>query len=180
MNPVIFGSWEQEPGFVPLSPHLSEFDYEGKLVGFTNEGFLCGGKKVSRLGYYEFLTEFLPWNEVQQVTISRCLGLKGILGGTVSIVIGFFAAKAAWNGAANNQPQAIKFAVVGLLLGPIFIFGAWRNRIRVRTATKSFTWTCPPLGYRRSLAHCQTLTLLCVERQVAHTSHLSESFLNYQ
>lgn len=180
MNPVIFAAWEQKPGFIALSRQLGEFDCKDKLVGLTDEGILYADRKTSRLNHYEFSTAFLPWQDVEHVDISRCLGVKGLLFGALITALGGLAAYGLWRKPGDDWAKLAEFALVGLLGGPVFIVGAWRNRIRVRAGTRTFTWTCPPLGYGRSLADCEHLTSLCVEHRIENASHVSESFLHYR
>src|SRR6266478_1324763 len=147
MNPVIFDTSEHDPGLVALSRHLSEFDCHDKVVGITDEGFLYAKDKVARLGHYEFFPDLLPWNGVEHVAISRCLGVKGLLCAIVLGGMGILAACAVWSDWRNEGPKRIKLALAGCGGSIVLLLGARRNRIRVRAGGRTLTWTSPPLGY---------------------------------
>ncbi len=157
----------------------SEFDWENKVVGVTERGFLCVNRRISRLGHYEFPTDLVPFDEVDHVAISRCIGVKGLLAAAILGLAGVFAVAGLCQGAGEDWPKMAELAVAGCGGCLVLVAGARRNRICVRTGPTTYRWTSPPLAYRRTLPTCEAITLRCVEHQIDHVSYLSERFGNY-
>jgi hypothetical protein len=175
MNPVVFEAWQTQQGFVPFCDRLSEFDWENHLVGLTDSGFLYVNDRVSRTGYYDFFPKLLPWEEAHHVRIAGIFGVKGFLGGMLLSLVGICGTVGLIKGNLDpvERSKAIKLAVAGCCGGPIFIFGARRNRIRVKSKSSTFTWTSGPLGYRKTLPICRLTAAYCVANDIEHVPHPS-------
>jgi len=155
MNPVIFNRRQSADGLTVYSKHLDDFFWKDRIVGLTHSGFLYVDERVSKGTYYELHPKLLPWDEIWEVTTSRCFSFGGTLLGIASLSIAVFAFGAGWIKRTHTGPGIVMMPIFGGIGGVVFVLGAIRNRIIVRSNTKTLTWMCMPLNYRKTLPLCR-------------------------
>ncbi|MEZ5944141.1 MAG: hypothetical protein R3C18_22340 [Planctomycetaceae bacterium] len=172
-NPIMYGEFAKQAGFVPYLTHLSESEEMNKVVGVTSKGVLAIAERVAKSGYYEFHPVLVEWDDIDEVEISRTVGLKGLVLGAIGCTIsGYILPRVAADG---QHGWPLVFLVIVFVFGAIYIFGALRNKIAVQIRGNWYRWMSAPLQYRRTLSYCAELSQLCEKHDVPCVSHVHEA-----
>lgn len=172
-NPVVFDSFENTHGFVAFTDSLSEFAWQNRLVGLTDEGLLYVNDRVPRFGYYEFHPKLLPWNAISEVTTASKLHVLGVVLTVPLTIVGILALNAVF--IDKTHTGGYGFMVIAILAGPASILGARRNLITATTREGSYRWLSGPFAYKSTLWMCAKTAEHCRKNNVFCTSHAAQT-----
>jgi hypothetical protein len=155
MNPVLFNKQQMADDLTVYVKEFSDYGWKNRIVGLTNSGFLYVDERVPKKGYYEFHPKLLPWGDIVEVSIRRCVPIGGTLMGVLLIFVAVVVFHAGWIKNTHTGPGVVTIPLLCGFLGITLLFGALRNRIIVKSHTITVKWTSAPMTYRKTLSICQ-------------------------